>query len=150
LVDGESSLAATFGKLESDILVATPEAFHCWVECNGYAIDFMAPVFRENLQAAGIQHPTPRRMFQRPLAEMAPSSAELSKDGSFSLFPDRERTQAMIESFEQRLESSDLANICTHWYRRPPKRIPEVLDMGSNDGRITRLTLHGPEISGVW
>lgn len=82
MVDADTSLVATFGKIEDDMLIATPEAFHCWVECDGYAIDFMAPVFRENLNAAGMRHATPRKMFQRPLSEMASSSAQLARDGA--------------------------------------------------------------------
>lgn len=150
LVDVETAFVATFGKIEDDMLIATPEAFHCWIECNGYAIDFMAPVFRENLQAAGFPHAIPRKMFQRPLAEMASTSAALTHEGAFTLFPDRERTQAMIENFDRKAESGDLANICAHWYRRPPKRISETLDMASTGGAVTRLTLHAPEVSGVW
>lgn len=150
MIDADTSLVATFGKIEDGMLVATSDAFHCWVECGGYAIDFMAPVFRENIQATGIQHTIPRKMFQRPLVEMASSSAELTHEGAFSLFPDRERTQAMIENFDAKPSSSDLANVCAHWYRRPPKRMPQTLDMADDLGEVIRLDLHGPEISGVW
>lgn len=150
MVDADTSLVATFGKFEGDMLVATPDAFHCWIECDGFAIDLMAPVFRENLQAAGIQHTTARKMFQRPLSEMASTSAELTREGAFSLFPDRERTQAMIANFDAKLSSGDLANVCAHWYRRPPKHMPQTLDMANDLGNVNRLSLHGPEISGVW
>lgn len=150
MVDAKTSLVATFGKIEEDMLIATPEAFHCWVQCDGFAIDFMAPVFRENLQAAGISHATPRRMFQRPLAAMASTADELTSDGAFSLFPDQERTQAMIQNFEATASSGDLANVCTHWYRRPPKYIAETMDMANDLGKVIRLKLHGPEVAGVW
>lgn len=150
MVDASKALVATFGQFEDDMLVATPDAFHCWVECDGYAIDFMAPIFRENLNGAGIMEAIPRRMFQRPLAEMAVSSHELTADGAFSLFPDQKRTMDVIESFEAKHSSGDLANICAHWYRRPPKRIPQTLDMANDLGTIQRLSLQGPEISGVW
>ena len=150
MVDATTSLVATFGKIEDDMLVATPEAFHCWVQCDGFAIDFMAPVFRENLQAAGISHAIPRKMFQRPLATMANTEDELTGDGAFSLFPDQERTQAMIQNFESTASSGDLANVCTHWYRRPPKRIAETMDMANDLGKVIRLKLHGPEVSGIW
>lgn len=150
MVDDKTSLVATFGKIEDDMLVATPNAFHCWVQCDDYAIDFMAPVFRENLQAAGISHATPRKMFQRPLAAMASTADELTGDGAFSLFPDRESTQAMVQNFEATASSGDLAKICTHWYRRPPKRIAETMDIANDLEKVIRLKLHGPEISGVW
>jgi len=150
MVDFDTSLVATFGKIEDDMLISTPDAFHCWVQCDGYAIDFMAPVFRENLQAAGISQIIARKMFQRPLAEMASSSEELICEGAFSLFPNSERTQAMIENFETKASSGDLANICAHWYRRPPERMLETLGMANDLGEVERLKLHGPEVAGVW
>lgn len=150
MVDSDTSLVATFGKIEDGMLLSSAEAFHCWVQCDGYVIDFMAPVFRENLQAAGISTAIARKMFQRPLSEMAESSAEFDSDGAFSLFPSSERTQAMIDNFEAKASSGDLADVCGHWYRRPPKRISETLDMANDLGKVERLTLHGPEVSGVW
>jgi Protein of unknown function (DUF2026) len=150
MVDSDTSLVATFGKIEDGMLVPSGNAFHCWVECEGYAIDFMAPVFRENLQAAGILSPIARKMFQRPLAEMAETSAELDSDAAFSLFPSSERTQIIIENFKAHAASGDLANICSSWYRRPPKRIAESLDMVNDLGIVERLKLHGPEVCGVW
>lgn len=150
MVDSDTSLVATFGKIEDGMLVSSSEAFHCWVQCDGYAIDFMAPVFRENLQAAGNSSSIARKMFQRPLAEMAQSSSELDSNGAFSLFPSSERTEAMFKNFEAKASFGDLANVCSHWYRRPPKRISETLDMADDLGKVERLTLHGPEVSGVW
>lgn len=150
MVDSDTSLLATFGIIEDGMLISSAEAFHCWVQCDGYAIDFMAPVFRENLQAAGNSSVIARKMFQRPLTEMAESSDELDSDGAFSLFPSSNRTQAMIENFEAKASSGDLADVCAQWYRRPPKRISETLDMANDLGKVERLTLHGPEVSGVW
>lgn len=150
MVDTKTSLIATFGKIEADLLISTPDAFHCWIQCEGYAIDFMAPVFRENLRAAGTLSTIARKMFQRPLAEMATSFDELTHEGAFSLFPNSECTQAMIEDFEAKASSGDLANICSHWFRRPPKRIPDTLNMGNDLGKIEHLNLHGPEVCGVW
>ena len=150
MVDSDTSLVATFGKIEDGMLISSAEAFHCWIQCDGYAIDFMAPVFRENLQTARLSSPIARKMFQRPLDEMAKSPAELDFDGAFSLFPSSERTQAMIKNFEAKASSGDLANVCSHWYRRPPTRISGTLDMANDLGKVERLTLHGPEVSGIW
>ncbi|MDD5177518.1 MAG: DUF2026 family protein [Sterolibacterium sp.] len=150
LVDYKTSLAATFGKIEDGMLVAGSDAFHCWIECDGFAIDFMAPVFRENMQAAGIPNTIARKMFQRPLSEAVSLLDDFTHEGVFSLVRDGERTQSMIENFDAKVSSGDLANVCSHWYRRPPKRIPETQGMADDRGGIEHLRLHGPEISGVW
>ncbi len=55
------------------------ENFHCWVEADGWAIDFMAPAFPQAVETLDV----PSRMFQRPLASMAPSINELGQSGDF-------------------------------------------------------------------
>jgi hypothetical protein len=149
LSDAEA-LAATFGEFKDGDLVSTPEAFHCWVECGDYALDFMAPVFHENMRSSGYASTIPRRMFQRKLSHMADSAAGLTHEGAFHLRPSVEQTESMLRSFGSKFAPSDLANICSYWYRRPPKPIPKTLDMQDDLGNVTKLELHGPEIVGVW
>ena len=69
------ALAATFGDIKEGDLISTPAAFHCWIECGDYAVDFMAPIFQENMQSSGYATAIPRRMFQRKLSDMAGSMA---------------------------------------------------------------------------
>lgn len=149
-LNAKTGFVAMFGAFENDRLTASPEGFHCWIECDGFAIDFMAPIFRENLRSSGLVLPVPRRMFQRPLDAMASHEGQLVSDGSFCLIPDSERSQRMIENFNAVQMNGDLANVCLHWYRRPPKRIAEFFDVADETSAVTRLELHGPEIDGVW
>src|SRR5438128_1410751 len=62
----EPETAATFGRVTQDNRLDEFDqaAFHCWVESDGVAIDFMAPVFRENLHGSGHESSAPRKMFQ--------------------------------------------------------------------------------------
>jgi len=62
-------------------MVADSHAFHAWVEVEGHAIDFMAPLFTDAAQEEGLAR-VPRRMFQRPLAEMK-GLDEISQPGDF-------------------------------------------------------------------
>ena len=149
-VNDEDAVVATFGRIENNELMATRDAFHCWVECNGFAIDFMTPIFQENLQAAGSTATVPRRMFQKPLAAMSPTLPQhFSSEGMFHLVPSLENTESMIKSFDAPAKA-DLAALCVYWYRRPPAPMNESLDIQDDLGRITRLKLHGPDISGAW
>jgi Protein of unknown function (DUF2026) len=52
-VGSDHAIVATFGNIENNELRTTPDAFHSWVECKGYVIDFMSPIFQENLQVRG-------------------------------------------------------------------------------------------------
>jgi hypothetical protein len=141
--------ALMFAKSIDEKIVSAPDAFHSWIECDGFAIDFMAPIFRENLQAQGYAGYVPRRMFQKPLDEMTPPS-EFSEEGQFFLSPDVERTQAMMTNFLARPVNSDLLDICLRWYRRPPRRIADQLAISNDLGEPVHLRLHGPDIAGSW
>ena len=150
-VNDKGAIIATFGKVENGELICADDGFHCWVQCDGIAIDFMAPLFQESLRDAGFECLVQRRMFQRALRDMNPSMFSLYPyEGAFHLVPDRVRTSTMIANFNAKNVSVDLGEICLYWYKRPPKRIDSALDMKDDLGNITRLTLGGPEISGVW
>lgn len=153
VVNSQDAIVATFGKVDGDTLTASPDAFHCWVECNGYVIDFMSPVFQENLRTySGCTSTIPRRMLQKPIAQMTSVSSLSSnpKEGAFCLVQSTERTESMKRSFSSKPSSGDFANICDYWYRRPPKNIDGYLDMRNDLGEVVRLALHGPEINGSW
>ncbi|HCJ73685.1 MAG TPA: DUF2026 domain-containing protein, partial [Agrobacterium sp.] len=49
------------------------ENFHCWIEADGWAIDFMAPAFADSARGLSV----PAKMFQRPLSAMASSINDL-------------------------------------------------------------------------
>lgn len=149
-VDTADAFVVTFGRFENDILVSSQDAFHAWVECDGYAIDFMAPLFVDSMASRGVIRKIPRKMFQKPLATTAANYIDLAREGSFVLQPDLATTADVAKTFFSRHAGSDLANVCMEWYARPPKRIPEVLTMADDRGELTKLRLHGPEISGVW
>jgi hypothetical protein len=110
----------------------------------------MAAVFPDTLKAAGMSAPTARKMFQRPIADLASFVRDLAHDRAFALLPDARRTQAISEFFEANACAADLVQICCEWYRRPPKRISEKMDIADNFGRVERLRLNGPTVTGVW
>jgi hypothetical protein len=150
VVNANNSSALTFGQINQDKLICSPEAFHCWVECDGFAIDFMAPIFQESMRSSGHNTVVPRRMFQSRLEHMAPALGDFTHEGAFILLPDAQLTISTINNFGARHMNTDFANICLEWYKRPPKRISETLDIRDEHGEVTTLKLHGPAIDGVW
>lgn len=149
-INADDSFVPTFGTVEGNELTCASDAFHCWVECDGFVIDFMAPIFQESFRASGHNCNIARRMFQRRLEHMAPNLEGLTREGAFLLRPDTALAQSVINHFSAKHTNTDLANICLYWYKRPPKRIAESLDMRDDLGDITKLMLHGPEVTGVW
>jgi hypothetical protein len=141
---------STFGELVGNELQSSAKAFHCWVECEGVDLDFMAPLFRESLRTYGHDVPVPRRMFQRPLREMSSSVHDLRGEGAFYLNPNQALSIKLFESFSEGLMATDLANICLAWYAKPPKPLSKKMSMRDNEGNTYYLQPKGPALSGVW
>jgi Protein of unknown function (DUF2026) len=101
---GQQYKVLTFGRIENGRLVAASDAFHCWVECKGYVLDFLAPLFPDNL-AEDRDHvePPPLRVWMKPLSEMSPALPQReSAAGVFQLVANNECTEHMLRSFYQR------------------------------------------------
>jgi hypothetical protein len=49
-------------------LTTGTDAFHTWIECDGWLIDLMAPNYREALTGATLQHAVNERRPATPLA----------------------------------------------------------------------------------
>ena len=109
-LDSESCDALTFGAFENDTLISHREAFHCWIQTEEFAIDFMAPIFNESMKSKGYTRSVPRKMFQRPLEDAVELLDELGKPGDFALSPNRELTKELLQTFLSSAASTDLAN----------------------------------------
>jgi hypothetical protein len=149
-VSAETGTVSMFGRIENGELVSSRDAFHCWIECEGVIVDFMAPLFEQSLKTYGHMASVPPRMFQKPHSEMAPSISDLYKEGDFYVKPDSELALDVFKGFSTNLGVIDLANIVLHWYRRPPKPLPSRMGMGDDLGNVHPLELKGPRITGVW
>lgn len=137
---------------ENDEIASHNKAFHAWIECDGFVVDLMAPIFRENIisRVPDTKLRLPRKMFQKPKAAMAESPFELNKEGDFYLQTNPELTMELHRTFMGRAQNGDLVDVCRHWFKRTPKTIPAELEMGSNDGIVTRMRLVVTELVGKW
>jgi hypothetical protein len=138
-----------FGKFENEQLISTTDAFHCWIESDGIIIDFMAPLFTDSFASVPGAPAVPRRMFQKPKAEMANTLSELRANGDFLLLPNPVLSKQLFQSFVGRPQSVDLLEICRAWYAKPPKRLRDM-EMRSNKGDVHPLKLKAPTITGIW
>jgi hypothetical protein len=120
--NSDERLWVSFGKIEGNQIKAIPEAFHCWIECKGFAIDFMTPIFQENLRESGvIDAVIPRRVFQKPLASMSPILPQDFVEGAFHLVPNRELLEEVVRGFGSTYAQEDLLKICGRVVPTPPK-----------------------------
>lgn len=125
-------------------------AFHCWTLCDGYIIDFMAPLFPESLQAVGVKGSCSRKMFQKPREAMADSPLLMHEPGEFYLLPDVALTKQVMQDFFANPVNGNLVNMCAAWYRKPPREIPKEISMQGNDGSIAPMALSRISLTGAW
>jgi len=155
LVSKDGSGALSFGTLDGDKVDSNSDAFHCWVQCDGYALDLMAPVFQELLAAAGHPMKVRRQMFQKDLARMSASPQALSAPGDFHLEPNLALTKELLQQFMNKPALNNLSRVCLEWYQKPPKELGtdlvmqgEIMQGEATEG--TRIKLSRLQITGAW
>ncbi|AXX96508.1 DUF2026 family protein [Profundibacter amoris] len=136
-----------FGEEHNGTVTGALDNFHCWIEVDGWAIDFMAPEFSK-FDTGNFDVPT--KMFQKRLGDMASNINDMAAPGDFFFSPNTEKTQLNLEQFTSKIGYSDLAEICSSWFRKCPKKIPPKIMIGDGKGNNNLVTLSGPPIKGRW
>lgn len=126
------------------------DGFHSWIECKGYVIDLLAPLFPEIVAEGNQLGEVPRRAFIKPLSDTASGLPQKGDPaGTFFLIPD-EGCQANMERTLQRPMAGDLQTVCSTWYRRLPKRMDTEFSIKDDRGKITTLKRKDIGIRGFW
>jgi hypothetical protein len=149
-VDDNTGFTMAFGRCGENTVSSDDEAFHCWIESDGMVIDLLAPIFQESVLSGGRTEEVARRMFQRPLSEMASTPYELDQVGDFFLQHDPVLQLSLMESFMTKPANGDLVNVCHYWYAPYPKKMLPTMRMGSDDGSFRDIKLGPIEIVGAW
>lgn len=150
-VDDDAGTVLSFADQDQDHdNLSSDKGFHCWILCEDYIIDFMAPVFRESLQAIGFTGNCSRKMFQKPRSAMSDSPLLMRNPGDFYMLPNVDLTRTILSEFFAKEGNNDLVKMCAHWYKKPPKEIPRQASMKSNDGMVSHMTLSGLSLVGAW
>jgi hypothetical protein len=147
MVDEQLANVVVYGRDENGIFVNDEKAFHAWVECDGWLIDFMAPIMGVALRQDGIDWSVPRRMLQKRLADRKNSFGDIQHLGEFFASHDHSLTESLIDG--QSVQFFDLMNACLAWYRRPPKPLKEIA-LADSQGPTKKLSLRAPSIDGIW
>lgn len=126
------------------------QSFHCWVEVDGWLIDFMAPSFstfkatNENGLKVG------SKMMQKPLSSMSASVAELKQVGDFYLEPRNVVLADKYAVIKNTPVFGDLADVCSHWYNKLPEGIINNMVIEDQQGELTSIPLQGELVVGSW
>jgi hypothetical protein len=147
MVDEAKANVVVYGHNQNGAFVSDDKMFHAWCQCDGWLIDFMAPIMGASLREDGVPWNVPRRMLQKHLENRKEQLSEIRHLGEFCAFHDRSLTESLIDG--QSIQFEDLANICLTWYRRPPKPLKELM-MGDTHAAPKKLIARAPTIEGVW
>ncbi|MGV1870025.1 DUF2026 family protein [Agrobacterium rosae] len=143
-LDGKLILFADHG--DDGHVTGAGENFQCWVEADGWAIDFMAPTFTQAARDLSV----PSKMFQKPLSSMAPSINDLAKSGDFFYKSEPEASARRFADWRKQAMIGDLATIAAGWFRKSPRQMQTSISVSDNKGQSSIIPLSGNSLVGIW
>ena len=147
---GGNNDVIVFGERTGNEIAGSMNGFHCWVEVEGWAIDFMAPLFPAIAKKFNSDRKFPVNMFQKPLGDMAEDFNALTKGGDFYYGNSTEILNDRIRYLSSSKVYSDLAEICSRWYKKPPKAIPSAIKVADGKGNMNSVELPSVSVVGAW
>lgn len=147
MVDEKKANVVVYGRKQNDGWVYDSNGFHAWVECNGWLIDFMAPIMGQALAEDGVAFNVPRKMLQKPLADGKDDLRAIQHEGDFFFHSDSSVAHAVLDSQGAMFE--DLVGVCRMWFRKPPKGLSPIA-LAGNETSSKPLVLRAPMIVGAW
>ena len=109
-------------------ITSTNEGFHCWVEADGWLLDFMAPKFGALKRT---EFTARSKMFQKPVADMAEHPNYMTRAGDFFLTHNSDLSESVLMPVVEHLGVQDLAKLCSQWFKKTPKKIQMSADRKS-------------------
>lgn len=147
MLDEQKANVMVYGREEDGVFVNDKDAFHAWVECDGWLIDFMAPIMGVAMHEDGRDWHVPCRMLQKRLTDGKASISDIQHVGEFYVGHDRLLAESLIDN--QSVLFGDLVNVCLTWFLRPPKRLKNIA-LADSHGSTKTLVVRAPSIDGVW
>ena len=146
--DADNDRIAFGKKLNNGRLSGEYESFHCWIEVNGWVVDFMTPAFRD---LPNVSAKVPSKIFQKPLTEMATSYNDIKKVGGFYLeSAQKESTIKHMAILSTSRAYKDLESICVQWFKKEPEKILPGIITTDAKGAPRAVLLHGFTAEGCW
>lgn len=145
-----TNLVLAFGSPEDVGPVSTEEAFHCWIEVEGYAIDLTVPLFDHMVPMQRKGRRIPPKSFVKTIDSRAQNAEDLNDPGEYLYRRNPSLMRDLGAQFARRPALSDLANICGNWYRRPPKAMRPFVVVTDGVNRHSKISLSPIRLEGAW
>ncbi len=150
IVGDEEEHNLMFAEYTEGKLSYSQENFHCWVEADGWIIDFMSPLFPHLLNQNYDGISCKAKMFQKEFTRMVSSPNDLKSFGDFFQFFDPTFTNEIVDIFFEYPINTDVAKACCNWYRKPPEKIKRCIDLFDRNNRPKKFTLKETSIKDSW
>jgi hypothetical protein len=148
-LDGENRVLLVYASLKDGLVDREGKDAHCWLNADGWHIDFMAPLFPLIAKKGNLPLCKAKMMCKR-LSEMKSSFDELKKSGDFFLWPDVDRTHKEISRIISTPSVRDSAQLCSIWFEKPPQKMKQFLPISDEAGRVYQISLTKMGIEGSW
>ncbi len=99
---------------------SSKSGFHCWIEADGWYVDFSAPRFSNMLRSLDRHERCGAKMFQKPLSSARETPFGMKTAGDFCIATNPPLIDELMKVFEDIPAYGDLRDICVNWFRRPP------------------------------
>ena len=134
----------------SMITAGKAESYHCWIEVDGWLIDFMAPAFANLQSKQDGGDKVLAKMMQKPLSSMSASVEDIAQVGDFYI----EANNAVLADKYTVIKNTpvfgDLASVCSHWYKKTPESLKSKMTIEDQNGKLTSILLQGETLFGAW
>lgn len=138
------------GALDTGTLVSNDESFHCWIEVDGWIVDFTAPLFNDMIDPIRAGQKIPPKMFQKTPRARPSSLNDLNAPGAYCHAVDGKLHNELMSSFRDLPANGDLVQICAEWYRPPPKKVADSIQVFDQHGNPSWASHSPVRIGGSW
>jgi len=149
-VGKEENQVLGFADQSGDNITCTKNGFHCWVEVKGFMLDFMAPIFPEIMKKMGQTEICSPYMFQKCSDLSCSNPSNLSTIGDFFVESYPNVMEDLLNNFSSKQANIDLVEICSKWYKKPPKKMMKTIPISNGKGIINDVAFSGKSLVGAW
>jgi hypothetical protein len=143
-----------FGEYQSGLLQSNDSQHHCWIEADGWMIDFMAPLFPVLVKRAGKEAKIEPWMMQKPLEKAQKSLAAVQHQGDFFLLENDSLASQKMSQMVTEKAHIQRGKLALDWFVKTPKKMPSPLNVqfeGVQDvGKKKLIAYKSFLVSGSW
>ena len=89
-------------------------------------------------------------MFQKRVSDMAEHPNDMTRAGEFFLTHSPDISQEILTPIVDHLGIQDLANLCSQWFKKTPRKIRTSVATADQNGKIRPVTLKPVKIISNW